>query len=210
MKQQNQQYSRGVLFLSALLVGMSVQAAGTAPDSPAAIQRDRALVQPYRQANVLWARGGKQSGSHGITQLRARSLQQNGGAGMAATVTGSGVIALPGSAGNNTRLKNAMNSARSHFTSMKTARSQSSYDMHQNTATLALDTAVNSYLYGRKAAANRPSISGETENDPFLQTMATLKMDVLRKSLTAPELNDMLDRLASARAILVGITEATQ
>ena len=208
MKQQNRQYSRGVLFLSALLVGMGVQA-GTAPDSPAAIQRDRALVQPYRQVNALWTRGGKQSGSHGITQPRARSLQQNGATGMAAAVTGSGVIALPGSPSNNTRLKNAMNSARNHFTSMKTAKSQSNYDMHQNTATLALDTAVNSYLYGRKAA-NRPSISGETENDPFLQAMATLKMDVLRKSLTMTELNDMLNRLASARAILVDITEATQ
>jgi len=209
MKKRDKQYSCVVWGLSTLLASIGTQA-NPVPDSSVTIQRDKALVQSYHNADVLWRRQGKALPAD-TTQMRA--VQQVAGNGMTAVGASSTAtfsdIALPGTAQNNTRLKNAMSSARNHFTALKTARTQSSYGLHQNLASVALDTAVSSYLHGRQAA-HIPMVVNETENDLFLQTMAALKMDTLNNALTATELNDMLDRLASARAILVDITVATE
>lgn len=207
MKHFTQKCLGACLFLSAAMLGMNGLADTSATDTPLAIQRDRVLVQPYQRVNVL-GKGWKKTGR---SSHRAQSMAGAGATtGYAtASVVMQGTIHLPGSSQNNTRLRNAISGVHDELVSMKTAASPEAYDQYQNVALTGLDVAVSTYMDSRRAYPV-PVTQAESNNDVFLQTMASLKMDVMRKSLSAEELDDMLNRLAVAREQLVDLSEALQ
>lgn len=199
MKSLSNSFKIGIL----LFVGM--YSSIIAADVPSDVQRDRILMQPYQRVDAKLKKHHRteSSGSINVSAIQAGNNNL-----ASAAMSYSKPINLPGTAENNKNLRNAMNGARSHLLAMKSATQESDYDDHQNLASAALDKAVDSYVISRGAA--KIPISAADNNDAFLVHMASLKLDLMQKSMSDKELDGLLGRLAAGRAMLVSLTEDLQ
>jgi hypothetical protein len=174
-------------------------------DKPSISQRNNALARQYQHVDVLW-KGDKSStkghGGHAHQSFSANAL-------VVSSAKTSDVIDLPGTPENNSELKKFINEAKINMRSMRSANNPDIYIKHQEDALSALDSIVNCYLISRMAS-KIPLSPEESNADSFLQIMASLKIDLMRTSLGAEDLNSMLDQLSEARSILVDLSGVVQ
>ena len=192
-----------LVFVSITLSAHAVEA------DDAMVERNKALRQQHSRVQELMQKQNTASSSTASGSASASLQRGVSSATVAQSANGMGVIKLSDKPATNQQLRQGMNAARTSLQGIKAAKKNvAEQELQRNQANAALEQAVQAYLACREEA-NVP-IRANYERDTFLRDMIAIKQSLTTKTLDAAAINAMLDRLATARATLVALTDATQ
>lgn len=172
-------------------------------------ERNQALREQHSRINELISSRNQTTLLSANRATDSSLLLQNSSSTAAAfqTTNSPGVIKLSKDSAINQQLRQGMNNARSGLKEIKALRQDPVAQEQQRIVTAsALTQAVEAYLACRSEA--KVPISAHHEQDPFLREMIVIKQMLTKKHLHLAAANEMLDRLSTARNILVTLSEA--